>query len=203
MTTERGLDRLTFFTDAIVAIAITLLILPLVERLADAGSETPAEWIGDNLSSMLAFLLTFAVTARFWMVHHQLFGHVVAWSPRLRTLDLAWAFTIVFLSLPSAMLTVWPSTTLVAGLYIGSMLATTALSMTMVLLIRGSALEDPQNPITPRTVRASVVTTAEFAVAFALGQIPAVNFYALLVLLITPLLNPLLAMLDSQRATRA
>jgi uncharacterized membrane protein len=39
MQTERGLDRLTYFTDAIAAIAITLLILPIVDHVAD--SEAP------------------------------------------------------------------------------------------------------------------------------------------------------------------
>ncbi|MEK6437776.1 hypothetical protein [Pseudonocardia sp. T1-2H] len=40
MRTERGLDRFVTFLDAVVAIAITLLVLPLVDVL---GGRKPAE----------------------------------------------------------------------------------------------------------------------------------------------------------------
>jgi uncharacterized membrane protein len=39
MRTERGLDRLVTFLDAVVAIAITLLVLPLVELLGEGHDE--------------------------------------------------------------------------------------------------------------------------------------------------------------------
>ena len=39
LRTERGLDRLVTFLDAVVAIAITLLVLPLVEVLGEAPGE--------------------------------------------------------------------------------------------------------------------------------------------------------------------
>ncbi len=38
MRTDRGLDRLITFLDAVVAIAITLLVLPLVDVLPDEGA---------------------------------------------------------------------------------------------------------------------------------------------------------------------
>jgi uncharacterized membrane protein len=200
MAGERGLERLTFFTDAIVAIAITLLVLPLVDRVAEGGASTPVEWMHENFWSVAAFLLSFAVTARFWMVHHELFAHVTRWTPLLRWLSLAWAFTIVFFSVPSAMLTVWPSTTLVAGLYVGTMLATCALSAAMIFLIRGSSVEDPEYPVTGLMLRGSVVTVIEFVVAFALSLVPAITFDALFVLLSSVVLSPLFHLYDRRRA---
>jgi uncharacterized membrane protein len=53
MKTTRGLDRLVFFTDAVTAIAITLLILPLVDSVERAAGEghSAAQFIGDDLSA--------------------------------------------------------------------------------------------------------------------------------------------------------
>jgi uncharacterized membrane protein len=66
MKTTRGLDRLVFFTDAVTAIAITLLILPLVDSVERAAGEghSAAQFIGDNLSQLAAFGLSFVVIAR-------------------------------------------------------------------------------------------------------------------------------------------
>jgi uncharacterized membrane protein len=55
-----------FFTDAVTAIAITLLILPLVDSVERAAGEghSAAQFIGDNLSQLAAFGLSFVVIAR-------------------------------------------------------------------------------------------------------------------------------------------
>lgn len=200
MRTERGLDRLTFFTDAICAIAITLLILPVVDRVAEGADRSPGEWVLDSLPSLLAFVLSFAVIARLWMSHHELFEHVAEWSPRLRWLSLAWAFTIAFLPLPTAMLPVWSPNTVTAGLYIGTMLASSLLTTVMVLLVRGSAVEDADNPVSRITVRWSVVTTVEFALAFTLGQIPGVTYLGILALALAWPLRFVFRILDSRRS---
>ena len=73
---ERGLERLILFSDAVVAIAITLLVLPLTELRPEEGErrvELPAAE-GDEL---LSFAISFIVIARFWFAHHGLFRHLV------------------------------------------------------------------------------------------------------------------------------
>lgn len=46
--TERGLDRLIIFTDAVVAIAATFLIVPVIDLYGDAISIMRAPFVGDN-----------------------------------------------------------------------------------------------------------------------------------------------------------
>src|ERR1700710_1857410 len=97
--TERSAERLIFFTDAVVAIAITLLILPLVDIVAmDAARSTPvpiARLLDKDFSQLLAFGLSFLIIARFWMAHHEIMADVVRTSATLMWLDVAWVFTIV------------------------------------------------------------------------------------------------------------
>lgn len=60
-----GAERAKTFVDAVVAIAMTLLILPLMESVAAAGGtgETAAEWVGGHGGQLFAFVLSFAVIA--------------------------------------------------------------------------------------------------------------------------------------------
>ncbi|MDM4762297.1 TMEM175 family protein [Galbitalea sp. SE-J8] len=201
MQTERGLDRLTYFTDAIAAIAITLLILPVVDRVGEAQAEgaDAADFLRESVPSLLAFALSFAIIARLWFVHHTLFEHVRAYTPSLRWLSVAWAFTIVLLPLPSAMIAGWPATSVVVAFYIGTLTASSAVLLAIAAIVRRSTIvQDPGNPVPASRVRTSAVITAEFVVALLIGTlVPDVNFFALFVLFASPLVR------WAQRAARA
>ena len=71
--TERGLDRLVNFSDATVAIAITVLLLPLVDIALEIEKESLGELLWSNIGTIIAFAITFAVIARLWSVHHRIF----------------------------------------------------------------------------------------------------------------------------------
>jgi TMEM175 potassium channel family protein len=69
---RRDLSRIAAFTDGVMAVAITLLVLNVeVPRL------TPGEDLGDALVDLLpslgAYALAFALVGRFWVIHHNLF----------------------------------------------------------------------------------------------------------------------------------
>jgi uncharacterized membrane protein len=89
-------ERLTFFSDAVVAIAMTLLALDLP---LPRGATAEEFWrsAGQNFGFYLAFVLSFLVIARHWLSHHSLFRWVVRTDNRLRTLDLIWLFFIVLM----------------------------------------------------------------------------------------------------------
>ncbi|BDZ46421.1 TMEM175 family protein [Naasia aerilata] len=196
MATTRGLERLVFFTDAITAIAITLLILPLVEVVPDIAAEGGSIGVlfDGYFGQILGFLISFAVIARLWFAHHQLFEHVGAYSGRLVFLTVLWAFTIVLLPLPTALTAqLNPSPGLVA-FYIGTMAASSLVLTAMSVLIRRTPdIQAADNPITPRSFAASYWVSAGFVLALILGTaIPALNYWALFVLFVTPTIGALI-----------
>ncbi len=205
-TSERGLDRLVFFTDAISAIAITLLILPLVDLVAEvAPDSTPGSFLGAHSPELLSFALSFAVIARLWYSHHQLFEHIERYDTRLVALDILWAFTIVLLPLPTAMINRFATEPLVIGFYIGTM-TVSALSLTaMTLLVRGDRrLQSTENPLGSAALGGISASATLFVVALLLGVlVPGMNYWALLVLFFSGLLGTVYArLLDRREAHR-
>lgn len=101
---NRGLDRLINFTDAVVAIAITLLILPLVDiGLPNAGTSV---WtlLGEQAGRITSFMISFLVVAQMWRVHNRVFNHLLTYDNRIFSLNLVWLISIVFLPWPTALL---------------------------------------------------------------------------------------------------
>lgn len=208
MRTERGLDRLVFFTDAVSAIAITLLILPLVDSAAVAASAphaSAARFIAGNLNQLFGFVLSFVVIARLWAAHHSLFEHVGAYNRVLLVLSLFWALTIVFLPLPTEMLSQFPTSPTTVAWYIGTMfLSSVALLLMAVEVRRHPATAREDNPLHTRSVFAIGVNTAAFLLALIVGVlVPAVNFYALLLVLLATPATWVYDRAASRRATRA
>jgi uncharacterized membrane protein len=190
MRTTRGLERLIFFTDAITAIAITLLILPLVDLVPDAADhyKTAGDFLADHLGEALSFVVSFAVIARLWIGHHALFEHVRAYSSRLLALSLLWAFTIVLLPLPTALFSEYSSSFSTVSFYIGTMtVSSLCLTAMTVLVRRDPVLQSPDNPISDRTLVGSWGTTIAFIAALIVGSLFIhINFWALLLLAVTP-----------------
>jgi uncharacterized membrane protein len=189
MRTTRGLDRLVFFTDAVTAIAITLLILPLVDSVTEAAHAglSAEQFIGNNVAAIAGFALSFLVIARLWIAHHSTFEHVKSYSRPLLLLNLFWAFTVVVLPLPTEMVSQFRTSSVTVGIYIGTMAASSLTLTAMTLMIRKHPqLELEENPMPGREVFSGAVSTIGFVVALIVGVlVPAINFYALLIILLT------------------
>ncbi len=91
---ERDLGRIAAFTDGVMAVAITLLVLNIeVPRLA------PGEELGSALVDLLpsfgAYVLAFALIGRFWVIHHNLFESLRGFDGTLMVLNLVYLALIV------------------------------------------------------------------------------------------------------------
>ncbi len=99
----RDLDRVVAFSDAVVAIAITLLVLPLTEiRPAEYGGDL-GRLLAHNASQLTAFVVSFVVIASFWLSHHRIVDRLEAMDGGLLRLNLVWLLTIVFLPFPTSL----------------------------------------------------------------------------------------------------
>ncbi|MCW2677003.1 MAG: conserved rane protein of unknown function [Modestobacter sp.] len=183
--TDRGLDRLVTFLDAVVAIAITLLVLPLIDLLAGAeAAQDVGALLGDHLAQFGSFALSFVVIARLWVAHHALTERVGAYDGLFLLVNLSWAFTVVVLPFVTQVTAVYGSERLAVGMYVGTVTASSAcVSVLSVLVRRRAALRREGVAAGDVRLEASVATTGLLVVALVLGvAFPAVNYYAFFLL---------------------
>jgi uncharacterized membrane protein len=185
--TDRGLDRFVTFLDAVVAIAITLLVLPLIDVLdgSDPGSSLGTV-LGDEAERFGAFFLSFAVIARLWFGHHRIIEGVGAYDRAFLQVNVVWILTIVMLPFATQVVGSYPPEPLAVLVYIGTItLSSVCLSGIALLVWRRPALrrEADEKPAPPWP---ALATTGILVVALLLGTlIRPVNYWSMLLLLFT------------------
>ncbi|MEU4241279.1 TMEM175 family protein [Actinoplanes sp. NPDC026619] len=193
-------ERLVMFTDAVAAIALTLLILPLLETVAEVPSFD--ELIHDHKSQFGALVLSFAVIFRLWWSHHRLFRHISRLSGWLVAWSAVWTFAIVLLPIPTAVISAFHTS---AGtvLFYGATLAlsTAALAGIGLTVYRNPELSEGRTPLP----RENVLINASFFVTQVIATIvgcvfPDINFYAFFLMFLT---GPLERLLLSRWHTRS
>lgn len=170
MATERGFDRLVNFSDAIVAIAATLLVLPLVDTASMVTSGKVDHAITAALPQFLIFVLSFLVVTRFWFSHHRFFERVVAYSPLLVWFNLLWLLGIVVMPFPTQLIAKASSSDqLAVAVYIGTMLwiAVAQLLMSLELFRHPKLLRNDEHRAT--SVVVSSVLCAVILIALIVG----------------------------------
>lgn len=115
-----GLDRIKFFSDAVFAIAITLLILnvalPSGTRQGDLAHELNSIW-----PEYGAFAFTFLLIGLRWMTHLIQFRYIRGYDIPLLALNLALLFVVAFLPFASRVLADYPDSRSACILYAASM----------------------------------------------------------------------------------
>src|SRR5215213_3325661 len=124
---EGSVERIILFSDGVLAIAITLLILPLTEIHA-AEAATLADMVVENGAELGAFALSFAVIANYWTIHHDLFRPLRHHNGGIVLLNMFWLAAIVFLPFPTALIADGIDGGF-AALYIGTLLVVSVLSL--------------------------------------------------------------------------
>ena len=98
-----GLERLVFFSDAVFAIVITLLVLPLTAEVRLPAHDLERAVLGLG-PSVQAFVVGFLVIGRFWIAHHRNFSLIDRQDRTLLWLNLISLLTVAFMPFPAALL---------------------------------------------------------------------------------------------------
>jgi uncharacterized membrane protein len=154
----RDLSRIAAFTDGVMAVAITLLVLNVeVPRL------TPGEDLGDGLVDLLPSLdaLAFALVGRFWVIHHNLFEKLRGFDRTLMALNLLFLALIVLVPFSAELYDRYTSRPLAAAV-LGATLGLAALvhgAMTAHVLRRGFVHEHHREETEPAVTVGFGLTT--------------------------------------------
>ncbi len=120
---EEGIGRILALSDGVFAIAITLLILEIAVPATSSDAGLPKALLG-LWPRYLAYLVSFVVIARFWVLHRQQFRLIVRADALLVWLNLLLLMFVAFLPFPTA----------VVGRHLGSP-AAAVLYVTSVILV--------------------------------------------------------------------
>jgi uncharacterized membrane protein len=104
-------ERVTFFSDAVVAIALTLLAIELPVPSARSQHAFFSS-IHHNQSHYVSFLVSFVVVAVAWRNHREMNVLVTKSDPTFETLNFVWLLTVVLLPFAAKLLTLQRGPTL-------------------------------------------------------------------------------------------
>lgn len=95
-------DRMAFFSDAVFAIAMTLLVIEI--RVPDVQGNELAHALTELLPEYLTFALSFAVVGLVWLSHHRKVSAIIHYDQNLLRINLLMLLFVATLPLPTAIL---------------------------------------------------------------------------------------------------
>lgn len=101
---EFQLERMILFSDAVFAIAITLLAIELKVPaiVTDVTDHKLLESLNEMIPKFIGFLVSFLIIGQYWTTHHRLFGFVVNYNLRLMWLNLFFLLAVVLMPFTTA-----------------------------------------------------------------------------------------------------
>jgi uncharacterized membrane protein len=122
---EVEFSRIVAFSDGVFSIAITLLVLELTLKPGLESDSAIWQALWDEREKFLAYAISFAVIARFWLNHHRFFGEVTAFDGRLIGLNMLYLAFIVLI----------PFSTQVIGEYGGHLPSVTIYAVNLAVVV--------------------------------------------------------------------
>ena len=98
------IDRIALFSDAVFAIAITLLIIEIkVPHVSRAATDAEMwEKVEELIPELIGFVMSFFVIGLYWLVHHRMFGYIINYNQKLLVTNLVFLLSIVLMPFSSA-----------------------------------------------------------------------------------------------------
>ncbi|GGB42993.1 DUF1211 domain-containing membrane protein [Sphingomonas metalli] len=194
------LERLTFFSDAVFAIAMTLLVIEVrLPELHAATDHSLAQALVDLLPNYIGFIISFLVIGRFWTGHHRLMAMIDAADPALVRANRLLLMAIAFMPFPTAVLSDYSLLRVAIGFYTAYLLVVGLANVRVIkVALRHLSRDDPEATEDARQLRRSMWSPIVIAGAgFAAGMVsPAAGLIAMIV--VTPFVLLILTRLGNR-----
>jgi uncharacterized membrane protein len=107
-----GLERIVFFSDAVMAIAITLLAIDLKVPVlsADLASSQLAGSLVALAPRLMSLMVSFIVIGVYWTSHHRYFTYIKRYNGMLIFLNMLFLFFIILMPFVASLLGQYPHT---------------------------------------------------------------------------------------------
>lgn len=109
-----GLDRILFFSDAVMAIAITLLVIDLRVPEISRGLGPALRGLWPNY---LAYVFSFFIIGSYWLSHHRFFRPIRRYDDRLALMNLLFLFFVALIPFSTRVISQYPGTRIAVVLY--------------------------------------------------------------------------------------
>jgi len=143
--TDHALERLVFFSDAVFAIAITLLVLEVhVPQLPRASADAAyVRALVDLIPSFIGYAISFWVVGMFWLGHHRAFSLASRHSRRMLGWNLFLLGVIAFMPFATAFWALNMGSLVPALFYCVTLLVAALLNVQVVRIATGPDMVDP------------------------------------------------------------
>ncbi|MEP6849200.1 MAG: TMEM175 family protein [Acidobacteriota bacterium] len=100
------IERIAFFSDAVFAIAITLMIVEIHPPVfpSDATQGQSVNQFLHLVPEIVALIGSFFLIGIYWRRHHQLFGFLTNYDSRLITLNMTVLLSVIFIPLSTGLI---------------------------------------------------------------------------------------------------
>lgn len=174
------LDRISFFSDGVFAIAITLLVIefkvPVIQHATDGLLWSSLAHMGWKL---LGFIISFFIVGYYWSVHHRIFGYVNDYTSRLIWLNLLFLFSVVLLPFSSGLLGEYSSELelhIPYGIYVLNIVLTAIMNVVLWLYISNPQKKLLTHEISPERIRLGLYFTFVVPSMFLLSFLMTLKF---------------------------
>jgi uncharacterized membrane protein len=163
-----GFGRIVAFSDGVMAVAITLLVLNLdVPDLPSSREGELDDELFDLLPSLLAYALAFALIGRYWVIHHRFFESLRGFDGTLMGLNLVFLALIALMPFSTELLDRYTKEPIAAAVF-GATLGLAALvHLTMVRHVLSKEFVHPHERRVPEPFGGAIALT--LAVIFLLS----------------------------------
>jgi uncharacterized membrane protein len=187
---QRETTRLEAFSDGVIAIAITLLVLEIrVPHIEEASWQSLRQALLDLWPNYLGYITSFAIIGIMWANHHQIFRFIVRTDHYLILTNLLFLFFLATIPFPTALMAEFlghPAEKVGIVVYSGWFFLT-ALSYNLLWFYasRGNRLIDPDaDPTAVRTITSRFwLGPPAYGLAFVLAFIDTTASLAVLLVL--------------------